>query len=41
MQAPTSLSIVGVIPGLGALLMVLAVIIGAPILSVPFFLLGC
>jgi hypothetical protein len=40
MQAPTSISIVGVLLGVGALLVTLAVIIGAPILAVPFVVLG-
>ena len=40
MQAPTSIGIVGGLIGAGALLIALAVIIGAPILAVPFVVVG-
>jgi uncharacterized membrane protein len=40
MQAPTSLTLVGALIAVGALLVAFAVIIGAPILAVPFVVLG-
>ena len=40
MQAPGSFTLVGILIGVVALAMALGVIIGAPILAVPFFLVG-